>query len=137
MLAFPNPEMRSPATRQSDRANSQSSISSEKSNVPAIDFQAAKSLGEYALDYARRGWHVFPCKPSNKAPYIAGGLNRATTDPDVIAEWWGQWPHAMIGVRMGEESGPKFGRLYGAMSTNHWGRGWRACRGEMTTVGNA
>jgi hypothetical protein len=97
--------MRSPATRQSDRANSQSSISSEKSNVPTIDFQAAKSLGEHALDYARRGWHVFPCKPSNKAPYIAGGLNRATTDPDVIAEWWGQWPHAMIGVRMGEVSG--------------------------------
>ena len=48
----------------------------------------SKPLMEFALDYARRGWHVFPCKPSDKAPYIAGGLNSATTDPDVIRDWW-------------------------------------------------
>jgi len=65
----------------------------------------SKSLGEYALDYAQRGWHVFPCKPSNKAPYIEGGLLRATTDPDIIRDWWQTFPHAMIGVRMGEASG--------------------------------
>ena len=65
----------------------------------------SKPLMEFALDYARRGWHVFPCKPSNKAPYIAGGLNSATTDPDVIRDWWDQWPHAMIGVRTGQASG--------------------------------
>jgi hypothetical protein len=65
----------------------------------------SKPLVEYALEYARRGWHVFPCKPSNKAPYIAGGLNSATTDSDVIRDWWDQWPHAMIGVRTGEASG--------------------------------
>jgi len=52
-----------------------------------------KPLVEYALDYARRGWHVFPCKPGNKAPYVradtdaegnqipgTGGLYKATTD---------------------------------------------------------
>ena len=77
-----------------------------------------KPLVEYALDYARRGWHVFPCKPGNKAPYVradtdaegnqipgSGGLYKATTDEDQIRAWWERWPHAMIGVRMGEASG--------------------------------
>ncbi len=59
----------------------------------------------FALDYAQRGWPVFPCKQSDKAPYIKGGLNSATTDPDVIAGWWQQWPRAMIGVPMGSRSG--------------------------------
>ena len=58
-----------------------------------------------ALDYARRGWPVFPCKPTNKAPFIEGGLNAATTDEETIRGWWGQWPHAMIGVPMGSRSG--------------------------------
>jgi Protein of unknown function (DUF3987)/Bifunctional DNA primase/polymerase, N-terminal len=62
-------------------------------------------LMERALEYARRGLPVCPCKPSSKAPYIKGGLNSASTDPDVIRDWWAWWPHAMIGVRMGEESG--------------------------------
>ena len=65
----------------------------------------SKPLVEFALDYARRGWNVFPCKPSNKAPYTGSGLNAATTDPDIIRDWWQHWPHAMIGVRMGQASG--------------------------------
>ena len=28
---------------------------------------------EFALDYARRGWPVFPCKPTDKSPYIGAG----------------------------------------------------------------
>ena len=35
---------------------------------------------EHALYYARRGWPVFPCKPTNKAPFFAGGFHVATTD---------------------------------------------------------
>ena len=60
---------------------------------------------EFALDYARRGWPVFPCKPTNKSPYIKGGLNAATTDQETIRRWWQRWPHAMIGVPMGARSG--------------------------------
>ena len=33
---------------------------------------------ELALDYALRGWPVFPCMPTNKAPYVKGWLNAAT-----------------------------------------------------------
>jgi putative DNA primase/helicase len=75
-------------------------------------------MGEYALDYARRGWAVFPCMPADKAPYIpadlnaegkkiprSGGLYKATRDPAVISEWWHHWPRAMIGVRCGDASG--------------------------------
>jgi hypothetical protein len=62
-------------------------------------------LMERALEYARRGLSVLPCKPSTKAPFVEGGLNSATTDPDVIRDWWARWPHAMIGVRMGEDPG--------------------------------
>ncbi|MEH2517803.1 hypothetical protein V1279_003376 [Bradyrhizobium sp. AZCC 1610] len=77
-----------------------------------------KSLCEYALDYARRGWHVFPCSPLTKAPLVAcdldaagnkipgtGGVKKATTEPDQIQEWWQRWSGAMIGVRCGGASG--------------------------------
>ena len=60
---------------------------------------------ELALDYARRGWPVFPCKPTNKAPFFAGGFHAATTDEETIRDWWGCWPNAMIGVPMGPVSG--------------------------------
>ena len=60
---------------------------------------------EHALDYARRGWPVFPCKPTNKAPFFEGGFHVATTDEKTIRKWWGYWPKAMIGVPMGPRSG--------------------------------
>ena len=60
---------------------------------------------EHALYYARRGWPVFPCKPTNKAPFFTGGFHAATTDEAKICKWWGYWPKAMIGVPMGPVSG--------------------------------
>ena len=60
---------------------------------------------EHALDYARRGWPVFPCRPTNKAPFFEGGFHVATTDEETIRKWWGYWPKAMIGVPMGSRSG--------------------------------
>jgi len=59
----------------------------------------------FALDYARRGWSVFPCHPANKRPYINGGHNSATTDPEKIRQWWTKWPRAMIGGPMGSRTG--------------------------------
>ena len=37
---------------------------------------------EHALYYARRSWPVFPCKPTDKSPYIKGGFHAATTDEE-------------------------------------------------------
>ncbi len=76
------------------------------------------------LFYAARGWPVFPCNPKPdkpgakikraKSPLVgqdkdeagnkiprSGGLHKATTDPDLIRQWWTKWPKALIGVRTG------------------------------------
>lgn len=50
-----------------------------------------------ALEYAARGWYVFPCVPGAKAPIIANGHLRASTDPAQINAWWTQHPDANIG----------------------------------------
>lgn len=64
---------------------------------------AAPSLLDAALELATAGWAVFPCHPSGaraKAPISSlaphGHLN-ATHDPDVIRDWWGDAPTALIG----------------------------------------
>lgn len=76
------------------------------------------SMMDRALEYARRGWPVFPCSQLNKQPLIGcdtdedgkdipntGGLYKATLDPDQVREWWTRFPNAMIGVPMGSRSG--------------------------------
>ncbi|SEM88405.1 putative DNA primase/helicase [Sphingomonas gellani] len=67
-----------------------------------------------ALHFASRGWPVFPCKPTDKSPYLprdkdadgkpiprSGGVSKANTDPDQIRAWWKKWPKAMIGIAAG------------------------------------
>jgi putative DNA primase/helicase len=79
---------------------------------------ASNFLLNCALEYARRGLHVFPGNPRSKAPYTAcdrdargnkihgtGGLYKATRDPELITAWWTKWPDALIMVRTGEVSG--------------------------------
>lgn len=70
-----------------------------------------------ALEYARRGWYVFPCRerpgepyvrngetivPLEKTPYVAKGLNDASIDEDQIKAWWNTWKDALIGVNAGK-----------------------------------
>jgi hypothetical protein len=77
-----------------------------------------KKMLEYALEYAARGWFVFPCRekdgqlyqdesgklhlPRAKSPYVKFGLNVATTDPAQIKTWWNRWPAAAIGCNCGK-----------------------------------
>ena len=73
-----------------------------------------------ALDYAARGWPVFPvhtptangcscrqvdCNRIGKHPRIFNGRNGATTDPEIINKWWSAWPDANVGIATGTESG--------------------------------
>lgn len=74
-------------------------------------------LLNHALDYAKRGWYVFPCRerpgasfirngetvtPYEKQPYTSNGLNDATIDEDQIISWWSRFPNALIGVNAGK-----------------------------------
>jgi bifunctional DNA primase/polymerase-like protein/AAA domain-containing protein len=85
---------------------------------PAIEgWPAADApMVEFALYYARRGWHVFPC--DGKVPLTAcdldssgekirgtGGFYKASIDEDQIRAWWLQFPDALIAIRAGQASG--------------------------------
>jgi hypothetical protein len=82
---------------------------------------ARNHLLEAALEYAGRGWRVFPlhsptvagCSCGNrncgksigKHPRTAHGLQDACTDAAKISVWWERWPDANIGIATGPESG--------------------------------
>ena len=79
------------------------------------------TLEKWATWYAGQGYAVFPChgidadgkctcgdpecKSPGKHPHTKNGLKNASTDPNVAASWWRQWPDANIGIRTGAESG--------------------------------
>jgi hypothetical protein len=56
---------------------------------------------EAAVQYADRGWWVFPIKPRGKTPITEHGVKDASCDEAVIREWWGKWPQANIGLACG------------------------------------
>lgn len=73
-----------------------------------------------ALEYARRGWRVFPvhgihagrctcgrrdCSSPGKHPLARRGVRHATDAPDVIRGWWRRWRGANVGVATGRVSG--------------------------------
>lgn len=60
---------------------------------------------EYALEYARMGWPVFPAAPGQKRPATQHGLKDATTDEVQIREWWRRWPNANIAIATGPDAG--------------------------------
>ena len=65
--------------------------------------QDLSPLGQAALDYAARGWHIFPLIPGSKDPLISKrmggrGFWDATTDLERIRRWWTVTPDANIGL---------------------------------------
>lgn len=63
------------------------------------------TLLESALEYAARGWAVFPCQPRGKQPVTSNGFHAATTDYERISAWWRSVPNMNIGVATGKISG--------------------------------
>jgi hypothetical protein len=57
-------------------------------------------MRDNALDYARRGWPVFPVAIT-KQPLIKRWQQRASTDPVVVWDWWERHPDAGIGCATG------------------------------------
>ncbi|MDR3560718.1 MAG: VapE family protein [Negativicutes bacterium] len=76
-----------------------------------------------ALDYANRGWPVFPlhaprlqgdspcscgnrrCDSIGKHPRTPNGVKDATTDSRRINKWWEKWPTSNVGIATGKPSG--------------------------------
>lgn len=55
-----------------------------------------------ALEYARRGWPVFPCE--GKKPLTAHGFQDASANALRIRYWWRRWPRANIGIPTGAKT---------------------------------
>jgi hypothetical protein len=57
------------------------------------------------LEYALRGWLVFPLKPESKLPATRRGFHDATTNPATLKRWFGRDYPYNVGVRTGQPSG--------------------------------
>jgi hypothetical protein len=64
-------------------------------------YTAAVSTSQRALEYASRGWPVFPCRPGGKEPVTRHGFRDASTDPSRIANWWNWHPGANLAIATG------------------------------------
>jgi hypothetical protein len=58
------------------------------------------TMGSHALEYANRGWPVFPVG-RDKLPRIKRWQHRASADPMQVWAWWDRWPEANIGCATG------------------------------------
>ena len=55
---------------------------------------------ESALEYADRGWNVFPLKPDCKIPLTKSGHLEAITNLNQIEAWWTEQPSSNIGLSL-------------------------------------
>jgi hypothetical protein len=75
------------------------------SAVPSLKPKGGNlSLCDFALEYAKNGWPVFPCD-LNKKPLTLHGFHDATRKPDQIKVWWLKNMGAAIGVATGPDAG--------------------------------
>lgn len=89
------------------------------SSVPDTTDRLAQLQGS-ALQYAGVGWAVLPvhgiinsactcgrrdCHSPGKHPRTKHGVQDATTDLNIVIEWWTKWPNSNIGVATGKVSG--------------------------------
>ena len=54
-----------------------------------------------ALEYAARGWPVFPCNIGQKTPATSHGHRDATTDPEQITAWFTRHPQWNLAIATG------------------------------------
>lgn len=65
----------------------------------------SEELKKVAAKYAASGFKVLPLWPKKKTPMTKNGLKDASSDPELVANWWTKNPDANIGIATGKESG--------------------------------
>jgi Bifunctional DNA primase/polymerase, N-terminal len=76
----------------------------ERNRSAGAPDQCVGEMPSLALTYAEYRVKVFPCREgeseggTSKAPYVEGGLHRASTDQGQIVRWWGLLPAAVPGL---------------------------------------
>jgi hypothetical protein len=74
-------------------------------HLSPVSLSAGEGMLPAALEYAARGWHVFPLGPKSKKPLPnSNGFYGATTNPETIKRLWTQ-SDRNIGIRTGAPSG--------------------------------
>jgi Bifunctional DNA primase/polymerase, N-terminal len=88
--------------REVARTPARRSVGAEASEAVSV-VAAPPFMVDYALEYAARNIPVFPCQPHGKRPLTEHGFKDATTDADVVREWWSveRWCDANIGIPTG------------------------------------
>jgi Bifunctional DNA primase/polymerase, N-terminal len=66
-------------------------------------------LGAAAVEYARRGWYVFPVAPRGKKPITKRGMLDASTDEGLVAAWWENGNRSKIGSTAVQRAQPNIG----------------------------
>jgi hypothetical protein len=84
-----------------------STSESNFTSICTVSEAAAPTQGSLAiaLDYAARGFAVFPCLENSKAPACSRGFHDATTNPATLRRWFGSYHRYNVGVRTGLISG--------------------------------
>jgi len=106
------------------------------------------ALIDFALQYAARGWHVFPLRPRSKLPLLSKkeggrGFHDATTDRQQLEAWWAREPNANIGLATGasglvviDVDGPEGLKELEAAARQHGGE-WPMPRTLVSRTGRA
>ena len=73
-----------------------------------MECEMLTEIGQAAVGYAKRGWHVCPVRADTKGRdanngsthYLQNGMNDASCDPQQVRTWWMQWPDANIALNL-------------------------------------
>lgn len=82
-----------PAPRVGDRKRTEGAMMVTNATPP--------SPAAAALAYGTAGWPVFPIKARGKEPLLKW-KEAATSEPNIIGQWWQDWPDANIGLLVPE-----------------------------------
>ena len=63
---------------------------------------SGKTKIAYALNLAELGFRIFPCKPNSKVP-ACYWQQEATSDPNIIRQWFVDFPNMNYGVVLGDD----------------------------------